>query len=93
MFRSSDCNIVVGTDSLASNDGLNILNELKTIHQNFANIPLGEMLQWATFNGARALNIQHRFGSFEKGKSPRIVLIEHVEDDHLSNRSTSRVVL
>jgi cytosine/adenosine deaminase-related metal-dependent hydrolase len=93
MLRNNDCNIVIGTDSLASNDSLNILNELKTIHQNFANIPLGEMLQWATFNGAKALNIQHQFGSLQKGNSPGIVLIEHLENDHLSNRSTSKRVL
>ena len=93
MLRKNNCNIVIGTDSLASNDSLNILNELKTIHQNFANIPLEEMLQWATFNGAKALNIQNQFGSFEKGKSPGIVLIEHLENDHISNKSTSRRVL
>jgi cytosine/adenosine deaminase-related metal-dependent hydrolase len=34
------------------------------------------MLKWATSNGARALQIDNIYGSFEKGKKPGLVLIK-----------------
>ena len=34
-----------------------------------------QLLQWATLNGARALGIDKKYGSFEKGKTPGVVLI------------------
>ncbi len=75
MLRRYNCNITIGTDSLASNQQLNILDEIKTISQYFPEIRLEELLQWATYNGAKALNLFHQFGSFEKGKKPGVVLI------------------
>ena len=75
MLQQVARNMVVGTDSLASNDALNIWEELQTIRQHFPTIPLEILLQWATSNGAAALNISDRFGSFDKGKKPGLVLI------------------
>ena len=75
MFRKNKCAIVLGTDSLASNWSLNILDEIKTIRKSFPLIPLEETLQWVTMNGARALDIDDQFGSFERGKRPGVVLI------------------
>lgn len=72
--------MVMGTDSYASNDSLNMWNELQTIRQHFPGIPLEILLQWATSNGAEALNISDRFGSFEKGKKPGLVLIDTVQN-------------
>jgi cytosine/adenosine deaminase-related metal-dependent hydrolase len=76
MFRDNGCTMVLGTDSLASNWSLNILDEIKTIQKHHPSIPLEEMLQWATINGARALAMDNQLGSFEKGKKPGVVLIE-----------------
>jgi cytosine/adenosine deaminase-related metal-dependent hydrolase len=75
-FRGKRCNIVLGTDSLASNWSLSILDELKTIRKFFPKIPLEEMLQWATINGAKALDMENFLGSFEKGKKPGVVLLD-----------------
>jgi len=75
MLRKNNCTVVLGTDSLASNWSLNILDEIKTIRKNFPSIPLEEILQWATSNGAKALKMDNELGSFEKGKKPGIVLI------------------
>jgi imidazolonepropionase-like amidohydrolase len=75
LFRKNYCNIVLGTDSLASNWSLSILDEMKTIEKKFPQITLEEMLQWATSNGAKALGIDVQLGSFEKGKKPGVVLI------------------
>jgi cytosine/adenosine deaminase-related metal-dependent hydrolase len=92
LFRKNDCRIVVGTDSLASNHQLNILDELKTISRHFANIPLQEQLQWATLNGAQALCFEH-LGSFEKGKNPGIVLIDQIEKNTLTLNSKAKRLL
>ena len=86
MFRQNKCSIVLGTDSLASNWSLNILDEIKTIRKNFPLIPLEEILQWATINGAKALELDSQLGSFEKGKKPGVVLI----NEH--NLSSNRLV-
>jgi cytosine/adenosine deaminase-related metal-dependent hydrolase len=76
LFRKNDCAIVLGTDSLASNRSLSILDEIKTIRKNFPLIPLEEILQWATANGAKALQMEKELGSFQKGKRPGIILID-----------------
>jgi aminodeoxyfutalosine deaminase len=76
MFRKNNCTIVLGTDSLASNWSLDILDEIRTIRKSFPAIPLQELLSWATINGAKALNMHDHLGSLEKGKKPGIVLLD-----------------
>lgn len=88
LFKKNNCNIVLGTDSLASNNSLSILDEIKTIQQKYPLINLPEMLQWATLNGAKALQMEDKFGSFEKGKIPGVNLITNVADDRLTMSST-----
>jgi aminodeoxyfutalosine deaminase len=79
MFRKNKCSLVLGTDSLASNWSLSIMDEIKTLRKSFPTIPLEEMLTWATSNGAEALGFDSELGSFEKGKTPGIVLINEAE--------------
>ena len=67
--------ICIGTDSLASNNGLSILEEIKTIQKLNDNIKLKDLLTWATLNGAKALNMESSLGSFEKGKKPGVNLV------------------
>jgi aminodeoxyfutalosine deaminase len=93
MLMEEDCTIVLGTDSLASNHQLNILEEIKTLHKNFPAIELQTMLQWATINGAKALQMDNVLGSFEKNKKPGVVLIEGVENLQLNKNSTSKRIL
>ena len=78
MMLQQNCNIVLGTDSYASNDQLNIYEEVKTICKNFPTILLATALQWATINGAKALGINKVAGSFEAGKKPGVVLLGEV---------------
>jgi cytosine/adenosine deaminase-related metal-dependent hydrolase len=93
LLRSEKANIVIGTDSYASNWSLNILDELKTIQQYHPQIPLEEMLGWATLNGAQALQMDKHLGSFEKGKKPGVVLIKGVDDiNDLKNASSQRIL-
>jgi cytosine/adenosine deaminase-related metal-dependent hydrolase len=74
LFRNNRCNITLGTDSLASNHELNILSEIRTIRKNFK-VPDDELLSWATINGAKALQMDKKLGSFEKGKEPGVILL------------------
>lgn len=75
LLRSEGCTITLGTDSLASNHQLSIWGEIQAIRGHFPEIPLEEILQWATLNGAKALGITTKYGSFEKGKQPGVIVI------------------
>lgn len=86
-FRKHHCSIVLGTDSLASNHCLSILDEIKTISKNFPTILLTEQLQWATLNGAKALGFDKRYGSFEKGKQPGVNLITGIYENKITSMS------
>ncbi len=88
-----NCKIVVGTDSVASNHQLDILEELKTIQKNFPHIEMKTLLQWATINGAYALQLNDVIGSFEKGKQPGVVLIESIENGKLTPASKARRII
>jgi aminodeoxyfutalosine deaminase len=93
LLREQCMTICLGTDSLASNYSLNLLNEMKSIQYTFPVITLQEILGWATINGAKALMLDNRLGSFEKGKSPGVVHISEVKDGKLSSASTaSRII-
>ncbi len=93
MFRKSNCQMVIGTDSLASNWSLSVLDELKIISKYFPSIPLNELLQWATLNGARALQMDDMLGSFEKGKRPGILILDNVSTGKIGKDSTLKRLL
>ena len=69
--------IVLGTDSYSSNWQLSIAAEIRTIRKELPEMPLQRILQWATINGARALERDDALGSFEPGKKPGIVLLDN----------------
>ncbi len=85
-FIANNCKITLGTDSLATNDNLSILDEMK----NFRNVDFSEVLKWATINGARALKIDDKFGSIEIGKTPGLNLIRNfdLKKGHININST-----
>ncbi len=91
LFRKHNVNICLGTDSLASNHQLSILSEMITLQQNFPEIELNELLAWSTKNGAKALNIEKEYGSFEKGKTPGINLISGIDFNTMKLTNASRV--
>jgi cytosine/adenosine deaminase-related metal-dependent hydrolase len=93
LLRKNDCTIVVGTDSLASNHGLDILDELKSIATHFPSVPLHELLRWATYNGAGALQMSDTLGSFEKGKQPGVILTDQIKNDTISRESSAKRLL
>ena len=93
LLRSKNAKMVIGTDSYASNWSLNVLDELKTIQQHHPQIPLDEMLGWATLNGARALQMDKHLGSFEQGKKPGVVMIKGIDAlNGLKNASSHKIL-
>ncbi len=88
-----DCEIVMGTDSLASNHRLSILEEIKTLERQYPHLEMPLLMRWATYNGARALQMDKMLGSFETSKRPGVVLIEHLEGQNLGPAATARRLL
>lgn len=73
--------LTVGTDSLSSNDNLDMVSEIVCLHENFPSIPMGEIVRWATVNGAEFLDKEDVLGSFVIGKRPGIVLVEGIDPE------------
>ncbi|RYE25787.1 MAG: amidohydrolase [Sphingobacteriales bacterium] len=90
MLMRNKANICIGTDSLSSNHQLCILSELYSIHQHLPHICWEQLLNWATANGAAALQMQDVVGSFEPGKQPGIVHIQGLDGD--AKPTVSRII-
>lgn len=75
LFVNQGLNITLGTDSLASNNKLCILSEMRTLQQNFPSLSLHTLLEWATINGAQFLGVDDRMGTIEAGKTPGLNLL------------------
>lgn len=86
------CRIVVGTDSLASNHRLSILEELKTLQRAFPWLETPTLLQWATSNGAAALQMEDSVGSFRPGLRPGIILLSGLEGQDLAGATVKRLL-
>lgn len=80
LLVANNCTLVLGTDSLASNHRLSILDEIKTIKNAYASLELSQLLQWATLNGAKALGMEGKLGSFASGKQPGVNCITGIEN-------------
>ncbi len=91
-FIEEKVNITVGTDSLASNKSLSMLEELKTISIHFPEIPLQTLLTWATKNGADFLNLPE-LGTIEKGKKPGLVLLKNVKEMKITKETKAMRLL
>ncbi|HQS04590.1 MAG: amidohydrolase [Sphingobacteriales bacterium 17-39-43] len=92
-FLADDLKITIGTDSLASNDKLCILSELKVLKEYSPELPFSQTIRWATLNGAEFLGIDKRFGSIEKGKTPGLNLIQNADGLELTKHSTIRKLI
>ncbi len=93
LFLKHKIKMVLGTDSLASNHQLDILEEMKTIKNIFPLISTSELLLWATSNGAKVLSFEKNLGDFSRGKKPGMVLIENIRGEEITEASTSRRIL
>ncbi len=89
-FYYQGLTVALGTDSLASNDKLCILSELKALHSRFPELELVKTIRWATLNGARFLGIDPTCGTLEAGKKPGLNLITHTHGMMLTAESEVR---
>lgn len=87
-------NICIGTDSLASNDSLNLFSEMRMAHQNYPFLSSLDLLRMVTLNPARALQQDHRLGRIAPGFLADAIAIpysgdvETVHDAIVENRSS-----
>lgn len=95
MLTEEGCDIVIGTDSLASNESLGILPELKTIQQHHPSVRLEDLIRWSTINGARALGQENKYGSISPGKRPGLLLVENADTANMkltADTTVSRLI-
>ena len=83
-MKDSGIPICVGTDSLSSNDELNMAAELNCLREHFG-LDWQELLTWACLNGARFLGLEDRLGTLEPGKRPGVVRIQAVDTPSVAN--------
>lgn len=78
-----EINIGIGTDGAASNNRLDLFEEMrlaallaKAISGQAATLPAHQALRMATLNGAQALGLEQKIGSLTKGKAADIIAID-----------------
>ena len=91
IFAESGCRVAIGTDSLASNDSLSLIDEMKEIE----GVCLETKLKWVTECGADALGVGDRYGRIAIGKSCGLVLLDNVDlvDLKLTSESRTRRII
>ncbi len=79
-MRKKGINVSIGTDGAASNNNLDIIEEMRTAsligkYDDPQHLSAIETMKMATIEGAKVLHIDDETGSLEKGKSADIVRI------------------
>ena len=94
LMRRNGLTITVGTDSLSSNDDLDMVKELYCLQSNFPEVDMTELLTWACRNGAEFLSKENEYGMIRVGTKPGLVLIDNLGDDcRLTERSSSHRII
>lgn len=74
LLRASGVRLAVGTDSLSSSPTLSILKQLEVVNAYYPNIPIAELLEWATINGAEGC-LFDGLGALKIGAHPGLNLV------------------
>jgi cytosine/adenosine deaminase-related metal-dependent hydrolase len=83
-LKDRNINIALGTDSLASNDTLSILDEMKFIRKHYRDLKPQEIFYMGTIAGAVALRMDDSIGRLDSGYYADIAVIEF-ENTGISN--------
>ena len=75
-FYASGVQVALGTDSLASNEDLNLFAELQAARRVAPRVPATALLESATIVGARALGLDEEIGSIEPGKRAALIAVQ-----------------
>ena len=75
-FYRSGVPVAIGTDSLASNDDLNLFSELAALRRLAPSVPAASLLESATVNGARALGFESETGTIEPGRDASLIAVD-----------------
>lgn len=67
----------LGTDSLASNASLDVLEEAHALAERFPSVPARTLLAMATSFGAQVLGLADRVGKLAEGLAPGVIAFEH----------------
>ncbi len=73
-------NVALGTDSLASNHSLSILDEMRFVVASYGEVNPQDVMVMATVGGARALGVGDRVGRISSGFEADLAIIELPED-------------
>ena len=84
MLGNRDINVALGTDSLASNDSLSILDEMKYIYTQHKTSKPQDILYMGTIAGATALRLNNKIGKLEEGYDADIAVID-VKQEAVTN--------
>jgi aminodeoxyfutalosine deaminase len=74
-LRSLGFNVCLGTDSLASNESLSLLAEMRAFQKEFPSTSPEEILQMATVNPARALRYENALGQIRPGLKADLIAV------------------
>jgi aminodeoxyfutalosine deaminase len=75
LFSNETDRICLGTDSLASNTALDVINEANIVLKNTATFKIENILQALTFNGAKALGLSEDYGQLFTGRNISLNLV------------------
>jgi cytosine/adenosine deaminase-related metal-dependent hydrolase len=81
-FLARGVRVAIGTDSLASNPDLDVLQEIRFLHREYPEVPAATLLHMATVAGAEALGWASETGSLTPGKSADLIVVPLPPHDH-----------
>jgi cytosine/adenosine deaminase-related metal-dependent hydrolase len=81
---SRGINVAVGTDSCASSPDLNIVDDLRLLHEIAPEFPVEELWQMATTRAANAVAMADVVGSITRGKAADFAVFEVMTNDPLT---------
>ena len=83
-FLNNGINVAIGTDSLSSNEKLNMFYEMRVLKENFPDLENNIILKMATVNGAKAIGFEGEAGEIAVGRKADIIGID-IEDSSFNN--------